>query len=163
MADRDRIFLAHAREDEGQIRDLHRRLTERGFHPWLDKSDLVPGQNWRVEIPKAIKSAGVFLACLSKTSVAKESYVQREFRTALSTYADLPPGTLYLIPVRLDDCEVLDLRLPELELNLRDLHWVDLFEEGGFECLVEALRRELGPSDMPSSISGGDDRLGQVI
>ena len=150
MTGHQHIFLGHASEDKPRVRELYHQLKAQGFSPWLDAVDLVPGQNWRVEIPRAIKSAAIFLACLSKQSIAKRSYVQREFRYALSTYADLPPDAIYLIPVRLDDCDVPDLQLPELELNLRDLHWVDLFDDGGFEQLVTAIRLNVTPKTVPS-------------
>lgn len=143
MSGHQRIFLGHASEDKPQVRELYDQLKSHGFSPWLDAVDLIPGQNWRDEIPNAIKDAGIFLACLSKRSVEKQGYVQREFRYALSAYAERPPNSIYLIPVRLDKCEVPDLRLPELELNLRDLHWVDLFEEDGFELLVGAIQLAL--------------------
>lgn len=139
MAFNNRIFLAHASEDEERVKDLYRRLQEHGLHPWLDKIDLVPGQNWQIEIPKAIQSAAIFLACLSKNSVAKRGYVQQEFRYALSAYAKFPPGSIYLIPVRLDDCDVPDLQSPELGLDLRHLQWVDLFEEDDIKQLVKAI------------------------
>ena len=157
MATKNRIFLAHASEDKHQVQQLYQQLKERGFSPWLDATDLIPGQNWREEIPKVIENAAVCLACLSKRSVAKEGYVQREFRYGLSAYAERPPGTIYLIPVRLDDCSVPDIHLPKLEASLRDLHWVDLFEAEGFERLVGCLLytspspRDQRGSRMPSS------------
>ncbi|MEM8952423.1 MAG: SUMF1/EgtB/PvdO family nonheme iron enzyme [Pseudomonadota bacterium] len=144
MTSQKRIFLGHASEDKPQVRELYHQLKAKGLEPWLDAVDLMPGQLWRVEIPKAIKSAAVFLACLSKTSVAKRSYVQREFRHALSVFAELPPGSIYLIPVRLDDCEVPDLQMPELALKLADVQWVDLFEDDGFDRLVASIERALG-------------------
>jgi hypothetical protein len=77
-----RIFLAHAREDNAQVGKLCADLKDRGFDPWFDKVDLMPGQNWEIEIPKAIRQAGIFLACLSSRSVAKVGYAQNEFRLA---------------------------------------------------------------------------------
>ena len=145
MAAKERIFLAHASEDKPEVRKLYHRLKERGFSPWLDAIDLMPGQNWREEIPKAIEDAAVCLACLSHRSVAKESYVRREFRYALSAYAERSAGSIYLIPVRLDDCEMPDVRIPKLDLDLRDLQWVDLFEDDGFEKLVGAIGTTLRP------------------
>ena len=71
-----RIFLAHASEDKEPVRRLYHDLKARGFEPWLDEMDLVPGQVWKTEIPKAIRQAGVFLACLSTRSVKKVGYVQ---------------------------------------------------------------------------------------
>lgn len=134
-----RIFLAHASEDKPAVRELYRELKARGFDPWLDSEDLMPGQVWKIEIPKAIREASVFLACLSSRSIAKRGYVQKEFRTALNTFGELPPGSIYLIPVRLDDCEVPDLQIPDLGLGLRDVHWVDLFAEDGLDRLLRAL------------------------
>jgi formylglycine-generating enzyme required for sulfatase activity len=139
MTPSSRLFLAHASEDKPAVRQLYQKLKARGFEPWLDSEDLLPGQIWRVEIPKAIRDAAVFLACLSSRSVAKVGYVQNEFRLALSAFGQRPAGSIYLIPVRLDDCEVPDLQIPDLGLRLRNLHWVDLFADDGLDRLVRAL------------------------
>lgn len=141
-----RIFLAHASEDKPQVRALYDQLKEKGFSPWLDAIDLIPGQDWEKEIRNAIEEAGVFLACLSQQSVARQGYVHREFRTALSAYATRPPGSIFMIPVRLDDCKVPDLSQPDLGLSLRKLQWVDLFEPDGFERLVLGIKRALSPT-----------------
>lgn len=119
-----KIFLAHAREDTAQVRKLHADLKARGFDPWLDKVDLVPGQIWRVEIPKAIRQAEIFLACPSSQSVGKDGFVQNEFRLALLALGARPSGTIFLIPVRLDDeCDVPDLQITDLGLSLRETLW----------------------------------------
>ena len=133
------IFLAHAKEDKEAVVHLYRQLRKRGYHPWLDTEDLLPGQNWRSEISKAIETSQVFIACLSERSVDKEGYVQKELKMALDTYADKPPNSIYLIPVRLDECTVPDLRQEEYGVNLRDLHRVDLFKPNGFERLIKSL------------------------
>ena len=75
-----KIFLAHAREDKAQVRKLYADLKAGGLDPWLDEIDLKPGQLWKTEISKAIRQAGIFLACLSTRSVGKVSFVQNEFR-----------------------------------------------------------------------------------
>jgi formylglycine-generating enzyme required for sulfatase activity len=144
MTTRRRIFLAHAREDKAQVRKLYDELKVRGFDPWLDVVDLMPGQIWKTEIPKAIREAEIFLACLSTRSVEKRGYVHREFRLALSAFAERPPGSIYLIPVRLDDCGVPELEIPDQALSFQDIQWVDLWEEGGFDRLVNALEHSLG-------------------
>ncbi|MBT9312551.1 toll/interleukin-1 receptor domain-containing protein [Leptothoe kymatousa] len=134
-----RIFLAHASEDKDAVIDLYNRLKAKGFKPWLDKVDLLPGQSWRAEIPKAIRDSDVFIACLSKASIAKQGYIQREFRMALQKMGDMPPGQIYLIPVCLDDCQVPELRQEEYGINLADFQGVDLFREGEFERLVKSI------------------------
>jgi two-component system cell cycle response regulator CtrA len=140
-----RIFLAHAREDKQRVRELYATLKNSGFHPWLDEADLLPGQNWKVEIQSAIRDAGVFVACLSCHSVAKQGYVQTEFRTALSAYSDRPSGAIYLIPVKLDECEVPDMQIPGQGITLRDIHWVELWEDSGIQQLTKAIRHALAP------------------
>ena len=166
------IFLAHANEDQAAVTGLYHRLKESGYQPWLDKVDLLPGQNWRAEIPRAIKESQVFMACLSQQSVAKQGYVQREFRMALNAYADKPPGSIYLIPVRLDDCKIPELRQEEYGINMRDIQWVDLFAEDGYERLLKTLahgfpdsHQQAAAAPMPELITeklGGEVELEMV-
>jgi formylglycine-generating enzyme required for sulfatase activity len=139
------IFLAHASEDKPAVLALHERLKQAGYKPWLDKKDLIPGQNWRSVIPKAIADSQLFIACLSQRSIAKQGFVQREFKMALNQYADRPPNSIYLIPLRLDECDIPDLRQEEYGLNLRDLHWLDYWEEDGFEQLERAITHQFNP------------------
>jgi len=150
MTARRRIFLAHAREDKAQVRKLYADLQAEGFDPWLDEEDLIPGQDWVSVITEAIRQAGIFLACLSSRSVGKQGFVQTEFRMALTAYGERPPGTIYLIPAKLDDCEIPDLQIPNQGLSLRRLHWVELSQDDGFRHLLRGLRHGLG--------EGSDDR-----
>jgi formylglycine-generating enzyme required for sulfatase activity len=146
------IFLCHASEDKAAVLDLYDRLNALGYKPWLDKKDLLPGQLWRSEIPKAIRASDYILIFLSKTSVAKRGYVQNEFKLALEVLDEIPEGTIYAIPVRLDDCSI-----PE---QFSNLHWCNLFEADGFEYLLRALQAgrpspELVAADAPQPISLG--------
>ncbi|REJ43172.1 MAG: TIR domain-containing protein [Microcystis flos-aquae TF09] len=133
------IFLAHASEDKPAVLALYNRLKQAGYKPWLDKKDLIPGQIWRDEIPKAIKASQIFLACLSGKSANKQGYIQRELRIALDTLGEMLPGTIFFIPMRLEECEIPDLRMSEVGLNLRDIHRLDYWEEDGFEQLERAI------------------------
>lgn len=144
MTAKTRIFLAHASEDKGLVRNLYLKLVNRGFKPWLDEINLLPGQNWQIEIPKAIRESDIFIACLSRLSVRKQGYVQREFRSALNTYAEKPPGSIYLIPLKLDDCEIPDFQLPQLGISMRDIQWLDYWRSDGFERLVSAIEAATG-------------------
>lgn len=139
MAKAIQIFLAHASEDKLQVRELHKKLHSKGFNPWLDEIDLLPGQNWQVEIPNAIRESDVFLGCLSKSSVAKQGYVQKEFRLALMSYASRPAEKIFFIPVKLDNCEIPRLQVPDLGIDIADFQWVELSSEDGFERLVRAI------------------------
>jgi hypothetical protein len=74
----------------------------------------------------------VLLIFFSKHSVAKQGYIQREFRLALDTLEEMPSDAIHTIPIRLDGCQI-----PE---QLRPLQWSDLAEEGEFDRIVQALR-----------------------
>jgi formylglycine-generating enzyme required for sulfatase activity len=99
--------------------------------PWLDEEKLLPGQNWRLEIPKALDESDVIIICLSRNSVDKEGYVQKEIRFALDKALEMPEGRIFLIPARLEECEV-----PE---SLKSYHWVDLFEKNWGRKLMQSL------------------------
>ncbi|MBN8658291.1 MAG: SUMF1/EgtB/PvdO family nonheme iron enzyme [Anaerolineae bacterium] len=100
-----KVFLCHSSADKPAVRELYQKLrAEAWIQPWLDEEELFPGMDWDLEIEKAIEATDVILVCLSNNSITKEGYVQREIRIALD-YADYKPeGTLFIIPVRLEEC-----------------------------------------------------------
>lgn len=136
-----KVFLCHAHSDKPAVWKLHRYLKQRGISPWLDQADLLPGQNWEVEIPKALFTSDVILVCLSKNSINKEGYVQKEIAFALDKAMEKPRGTIFIIPVKLEECEV-----PK---RLSPYQWVDYFRPDGRKRLL------MGLSLRASSI--GDD------
>ncbi len=56
-----KVFLCHASADKPKVRELYRYLKKRGIQPWLDAEDLLPGQNWQVEIPKAPETSTIII------------------------------------------------------------------------------------------------------
>jgi hypothetical protein len=72
----------------------------------MDEEKLLPGQDWEAEIRKAVRGSHVVLVCISKSSLTKEGYVQKEIRHALDVADEKPDGTIFVIPVRLERCEV---------------------------------------------------------
>lgn len=115
-----RIFISYAREDVAVAKKLYGDLKRAGADPWLDSENLLPGQDWELEIRKAVRECSYFLAIISVHSVEKQGYVQKEIRLALDVLDELPPGKVFVIPARLDDSK------PAHE-KLSKIHWVDLF------------------------------------
>jgi len=134
-----RVFLCHSSSDKPDVRELYRRLRDDNFEPWLDEESLLPGQDWDHEIRKAIRACDVVLVCLSKNSISKVGYIQKEIRNVLDVADEQPDGTVFLIPVRLKPCEVPD--------RMRRWHWVDLFEETGYDRLIRSLRNRSTEQD----------------
>lgn len=125
------IFLCHSSNDKLQVRELYNRLRLDQFDPWLDEEKLIPGQDWQNEILKAVRKAHVVLVCLSRGSITKSGYVQKEITYALDVAGEQPEGKIFLIPVKLEECEI-----PE---RLRRWQWVNYFEKDGYKKLLNAL------------------------
>ena len=132
MGERARVFLCHSSGDKEKVRDLYHRLRNDGVDCWFDEESLLPGQDWEFEITRAIRASSYVLACISESSTTKAGYVQKELKKALDIADEQPEGSTYLIPVRLEECEI-----PE---RLRRWQWVDLLSVGSYERLVSVLR-----------------------
>lgn len=126
-----RVFLCHASGDKPAVRELYQRLVGHGVKPWFDEEDLLPGQYWEDEIPKAVRQSDVVIICLSTASVGKTGYVQKEISYALDVALEQPEGAIFLIPARLEECIV-----PQ---RLRRFQRADLYAANGFEKLVKSL------------------------
>jgi len=128
------IFISYAREDIEAARKIYQELRESGFNPWLDKERLIPGHKWKDEIIKAIRNSQSFIALLSANSTSKKGFVQKELKEALEVLELYPDSAIYLIPVRLDNCEI-------SHRVLKDLQWVDMFPnwDYGFNKIRAAL------------------------
>ena len=77
------IFISYASEDKLQVRELVKRLSSDGFVPWFDENNLLPGQDWKLEIENAVEKADVVIVCLSNSSVTKKGFVQSEIKKVI--------------------------------------------------------------------------------
>lgn len=121
-----RVFISYAREDYADARRLYEELKRAGVKPWLDTIDLLPGQQWEVEIKRAISECTYFIALLSWNSLSPRGYVRREMELALDILDDLSGHDVFVIPARINRC------IPSNK-RLKRLHFVDLwpsFDEG---------------------------------
>jgi len=132
-----RVFLCHASQDKPAVRKLFSQLKSQTWvDPWLDEVKLLPGMDWELEIFKAIREADVIIVCLSNESVAKEGYVQKEFKRALGFAEEKPDGTIFLIPLRLDDCKP--------PLKFQQWQWLDYFQPEAHKRLLQSLYLRAG-------------------
>jgi len=157
MADtkRPHVFLCHASEDKPAVRKLYERLVKDGIDAWLDEEKLLPGQNWQLEISKAVKKSDAVIVFLSSRSVKKAGFVQKEIKLALDIAQEKPEGTIFFIPARLDESTVPD--------SLREYQWVDLFDDKGYEKIKRALQTGIDVPEVEShSYSDKDTKLAQV-
>ncbi len=132
-ARRLKVFLCHASEDKPIVRQLYERLRQDGFDPWLDSEVLLPGQDWDLEIRKAMRQSDVVIVCLSNATLTKEGYVQKEISYAQEIQKEKPEGAIFLIPLQLEACQV--------PFSLSHIQWGRLFDPDGYQKLVESLNR----------------------
>jgi CheY-like chemotaxis protein len=131
------IFLCYARPDQEKVAALYEDLAVAGFVPWMDMKSIQGGEKWEVAIRHAIRRADFFVACLSNNSINRRGFMQREIRLALNIWDEKLEDDIYLIPARLEDCDVAHERLQEIQ-------WVDLFKPDGFLRLNQAIRTGIG-------------------
>lgn len=139
-----KVFLCHASEDKPEVRELYNCLRQDGVNPWFDEKDLVAGQDWDIEIRKTVRNCDVILVCLTKTSISKTGYGQKEIKFALDIADEKPEGTIYIIPILLEDCEV--------PFRLQKWQWIKYFEDDGYKKLIRSLRvraKDIGVEVIP--------------
>ncbi len=129
-----RVFLAYAIEDVEIVEALYDALEQAGFHPWMDRRKLLPGQNWPQAIDRAISMADFFVPCFSPNAVGRPGRFHAELRYALERAAEWPLEYPFVVPVRLQDC-----RLPRR--ITAQLQYIDFFPDPsrGLEKLIDAM------------------------
>lgn len=125
------IFLSHAPADAAIASRLYDRLRTDGFRPWMKDKDLIPGTLWRFEVKKAVESSEAVIVCVSSALITGIGFMHKETKYALDVADEKPEGTIFVIPLRLDDSKV-----PE---RLSHLSPVNYFEEDGYARLVQSL------------------------
>jgi hypothetical protein len=127
-----RIFLSYAREDREKVEVIYQRLIVEGFAPWMDVKNISAGQAWEAKILEALHNSDFVLVFLSKNSINKKGYIQKELRAALEMLAEFPPDDIFLIPIRLEECDI--------PSSLRNVQNLDIFEEGALNKLIVSLK-----------------------
>ena len=128
------VFLSYARENIDDARKLKASLEQNDIDIWFDEDNLLPGQNWKLEISRAIVNSSLVILLVSNESLSKRGYVQVEMKKALNILEEIPDSDIFIIPVRINSCEI-------FEPGLNDLHWVDLFPsyQRGVESIMKAI------------------------
>lgn len=134
-----KVFLCHASQDKPVVHELYQRLiTEAWIEPWLDAKKLLPGQDWQAEIKNAVETADNVIIFLSNTSINKDGFIQKELRLAKEMALEKTEGSIFLIPLRLDDCAV--------PRSLQTYQWTNYFgdeKEQSYSNLLTALKLRL--------------------
>ena len=132
-----RVFIAYVAEETTQAVKLAQALQCAGFRVWIDRFKLLPGQDWRKAIERAIERADFFIPCFSQKAVRKRGQFPYEIRFALRCAERMPLDDNFIAPVRLEECAV------PAAIQSR-IQYVDLFPDWdhGVMRLVHSLEKE---------------------
>ena len=150
------IFLSYCRDDKAEVTGLRDKLLSKGYNVWWDQN-ILPGQDWKLEIRTAMKQSDAVILCLSRQSQERgRSGIYPEVLDAINLYREYRPGDIFLIPVRLSECTI-----PPIEIDstrtLDSLQHVDLFPEGkranGFEKILSSLQHKIESTTLSENCS----------
>jgi len=131
-------FLCYAKENSTGVREFRERLkAEAWIDPWFDEEDILPGQMWEERVTDAVHNSHAVIIFLSSIAVRTEGFFHKELKLALDAATEKPDGTIFIIPIRLDDCDV-----PE---RLMPYQYVDYFgdeahKDSVYSSLIAALK-----------------------
>lgn len=131
-------FLSYSKINKTPARDFAEKLKSEGWiDPWFDEEDILPGQVWEETVTTGVRNSHAVIILLSTAAVTSEGFFHREIKLALDTAAEKPEGTIFIIPIRLNDCEV-----PAM---LQKYQYIDYFggeeqKERVYTSLIAALK-----------------------
>lgn len=130
------VFISYARENSEEAYRIVNNLSKSGVDVWFDQERLQVGQDWSKEIKRAIKKSDYVLILISQSSVNKRGYVQREIKQAIDILDEFPDYGVFVLPVRLDPCEVVNEKLQSLQ-------WIDMFPsfDYGVNKIINTLKQ----------------------
>jgi len=128
----NRIFISYAKEDLRAVEELYQKLIRKKLKPWMADKDILPGERIESATKKAVQQSDFFLAVLSSKTVKKQGRHLKNLKKALDIWDEKLSDDIYLIPLRLDECDLPD--------SLEDTTPVDWFQADGFDRLLQAVR-----------------------
>ena len=137
------VFLSYCHDNAREVKRLREDLVAAGETVWWDQ-EILPGQDWKREIRQAMKHSCAVVLCLSKESQQRVTAgIYPEALDAITAMREYRPGEVFLIPVRLNDCEIPDIEIDALR-QLDRLQYVDLFppskRDAELKRLIAAIR-----------------------
>lgn len=131
-----RIFFIYSHKDKEKAMDLAVKLKEKGYNPWVDELEIIPGQNWSKAILQAIESSTVAIYLCSNSATGSDGFISKEIKHSMDVLRATKEAHSPIIPVFLEESV-----LPE---ELAGIHAVKLYENGGFEKLEKGLEYMIG-------------------
>lgn len=131
-----KAFVCYPSEHLEHAREVATFLTAVGLDTWFDKENLVVGEDWDRARKAALGAADVVVALCASQTTARDGVYQRELGEALEHLRDRRLGSVYLMPIRVED-----VALPP---ELSRLQYVDKWDPSWRRRLAAGLIRAAG-------------------
>ena len=123
---------------------LIKKLSKYEIDVVVDYKFVMPGANLEEVFRKSIQDSNYFIVCFSKEYNQRErTEAYKELDYAIEYGKHLPPERKWIIPVRINECEVPDMEIRS-GLTLTRLLCIDLFPttqlEKGIKSIVEIIK-----------------------
>lgn len=107
------VLISYASEDRAAAERL-RTALEQVTDVWLDRDDLVAGDDYDLQIRRSISRCSLFVPILSRNAAARlEGYFRGEWKQAVRRTDRMAEGVPFIIPVVIDDLPVNSEGVPE--------------------------------------------------
>jgi hypothetical protein len=116
------VFLSYARSDAQTVERVAQDLRAHGIDVWMDRQDLVAGEEWLPQIEQAITRSDYLLVFISRASLTSR-WVQKEYESAFRSQAR--SGGTRLIPILLERVE-----LPPFLAAVQYVDFTDSYRDG---------------------------------
>ena len=142
-------FLCYSKENKTVVREFFTHLKNEGWiDPWFDEEDILPSEKWQDAVVKAVSASHAVIVFLSNIALKQEGFFHKELNLALDTANEKPEGAIFIIPIRLEECEV-----PE---RLQPYQYVDYFgddtqKQRVYESLLVSLKTIAQKLDIKSA------------
>jgi len=147
-----KVFISYSRRDTETVDRIANAIENAGMGVWLDRHNIRAGNEWRVQIVRAIDTCDAFVLMLSPNSAVSEN-VRKEIDLAQDSGRKL--FVLMLEPVRLP---------AEIRYQLAGLQFVDVQLMGldeAVKMLIDTLKEHIAP--LQSVEEPGDQQAELVI
>ena len=107
LSKRLKVVLVHAPNDAAAVSHVYNRLKKVAWiDVWFGDEKLMGGQERNRAIKQAVEGADIVVMFLSTLATTTKGYIQKDIRVVMDKSLYMPEGTTFVIPVRLDDCEM---------------------------------------------------------
>ena len=129
------VFICHAKANEDAAMRIFDELKNSGFDPWIDRESIKVGEVWDRYIEKTVNEDVDYFIVIESNALEERDigYVNKEINLALKRQDYFRPGIRFILPVKIEPCEI-DW--------LDHIQTLDLTREENMKDLISEIRKD---------------------